>query len=37
MIDPITRADLLLAGYAAIEARLAEIEKKIKQVEAWNS
>lgn len=35
MIDPVTRAEILLAGFKAIEARLQEIEKKIERVEQW--
>ena len=33
MIDPILRAEMLLAGYAAMEARLLEIEKKLERLE----
>lgn len=32
MIDPILRAEMLLAGYAAMEARLQEIEAKIERL-----
>jgi tetrahydromethanopterin S-methyltransferase subunit G len=37
MIDINTRLEILIAYFAAVEARLQEIEKKIEKVEAWNS
>jgi hypothetical protein len=37
MIDIETRIEILLAYFAASNARLLEIEKKIEKVEAWNS
>lgn len=36
-IDLDTRLEIMIAYFAAIEARLQEIEKKIDQVQAWNS
>jgi tetrahydromethanopterin S-methyltransferase subunit G len=37
MIDIDNRLEILIAYFAAVEARLQEIEKKIEKVEAWNS
>lgn len=36
-IDLDTRLEILIAYFAAVQARLQEIEKKIERVEAWNS
>jgi len=37
MIDLETRIEIMLAYFAASNARLQEIEKKIEKVQAWNS
>jgi tetrahydromethanopterin S-methyltransferase subunit G len=36
-IDLDTRLEIMIAYFGAIEARLQEIEKKIDQVQTWNS
>jgi tetrahydromethanopterin S-methyltransferase subunit G len=36
-IDLDTRLEIMIAYFAAVEARLREIEKKLEKVEAWNS
>jgi tetrahydromethanopterin S-methyltransferase subunit G len=36
-LDLDTRLEIMIAYFAAIEARLQEIEKKIDQVQTWNS
>lgn len=34
-IDPILRAEMLLAGYAAMEQVLKEAEAKLERLEQW--
>jgi hypothetical protein len=36
-LDLDTRLEIMIAYFAAAEARLQEIEKKIERVQAWNS
>jgi hypothetical protein len=36
-IDLDTRLEILIAYFAAVEARLQEIENRIEKVEQWNS
>jgi len=36
-IDLDTRLELMIAYFAAIEARLQELEKKMEKVQKWNS
>jgi hypothetical protein len=36
-IDLDTRLEIMIAYFAAIEARLQELEKKMEKVQKWNS